>query len=181
MRRFLFAAAPLALLLATAACEGEKKDEDSDDANNQEQQAEPTLEPAGQNDPTQVPDKPLPSPTPIPDDLPVVQVAAGGSVYAPLRSEFTALPKTKISANGQDYEGVTLAELASKAGAAEGATVTIQGTRSDNLRSGAIRFPLSEIGAATVLVIGDQGHVLLASTAVPPEQWLRDITGVSFN
>jgi hypothetical protein len=181
MRRYLFAAAPLALLLLTAACDGDKKNDDDANADQAEQQAEPTLPPAGQNEPTPVPDKPLPTPSPVPDGAPVIQVLAKGTMYAPVRSEFAALPKEKISASGKEYEGVTLAALAEKAGAADGTIVTIQGTRLDNLRNGAIRFGLSEIGASTVLVINDQGHVLLASNTVPPEQWLKDITGIAFN
>jgi hypothetical protein len=179
VRRLLLAALPFALLIPAIACGGDDA-EDQPEENGGETAAETTPE-AGENEPTPIPDKPLPSPTPIPDDVPVVQLVAGGKQYAPMRSEFAALPKTKISAGGKDYEGVTLTTLAEKAGAPAGSTVTIQGTRADNLRFGAVRFPLSEIGAGTVFMLDEAGHVTFASSSVPPEQWLKDLTGIAFN
>ena len=179
MRRLLLAALPFALLIPAVACGGDDAEDQPGD-NGGESAAE-TPPQAGEGEPTAVPDKPLPSPTPIPDDVPVVQVVAGGKQYAPMRSEFSALPKAKVSAGGKDYEGVTLATLAEKAGAAAGTTVTMQGTRVDNLRFGAVRFGLSEIGASTVFMLDSEGHVTLASSSVPPEQWLKDITGIAFN
>ena len=178
VRRLLLAALPFALLIPAVACGGD--DAEDQPADNGGETAAQTPQ-AGADEPTAIPDKPLPSPTPIPDDVPVVQVVAAGQQYLPMRSEFTALPKTKVSAGGKDYEGVTLAALAEKAGAAAGSTATIQGTRIDNLRFGPVRFGLSEIGASTVFMLDSAGHVTFASSSVPPEQWLKDITGIAFN
>ena len=113
--------------------------------------------------------------------LPVVQVAASGVLYAPLRSEFLALPKATITANGKTYEGVSLATLAEKAGAKPTAIATINGTRLDNLRLGAIRFTLAEIGESTVLVIDVAGRFAIASCSVPADQWPTDITRLGLN
>jgi hypothetical protein len=175
MRRLLFAA-PLAILLAAAACgDGEDKDE-----------AEPTQaaeeSPAGNvNEQPQVPDKVIPTPTPVPDGVPIVQVVVAGKPFAPTRSEFGELPKVKIDAGGKTYEGVSLSALAEKAGASSSAVATIQGTRADNLRLGAIRFPLGEIGGSTVFMLDEGGHLVLASSSVPEEQWLKDVTGIALN
>jgi hypothetical protein len=184
MRRFLLAALPLVLFVG-AAC----GDDDGDgDGGEQADGETPTLSPAdavatsdASNQQPQAPDKPLPSPTPVPDGSPLLQVVVAGNPYTPTRAEFADLPKTSIDAGGNKYEGVTLAALAEQAGAAAESVVTIQGTRSDNLRFGAIRFPLAEIGASTVLVMDESGHLLLASTSVPQDQWLKDITGIAMN
>ena len=58
---------------------------------------------------------------------------------------------------------------------------TINGTRMDNLRLGAVRFTLTEIGASTVFVMDDTGRITLASSTIPTDQWLKDITGIGLN
>lgn len=183
MRRILMAAVPFAILVG-AACGGD----DSDGDEPQQAGDTPTVSAAeavasadASNQQPQSEDKQLPTPTPVNDADPVIQVVAAGNPYTPTRGEFAALPKVSINAGGKDYEGVSLASLAENAGAPAGAVVTIQGTRGDNLRFGAIRFPLAEIGASTVLVLDDSGHLRLASTSVPQEQWLKDITGIALN
>ena len=176
MRRLALAAMPFALLTLAAACgDGDKKDDAQQTTTAQES---PT---ANVNEQPQVPDKQLPTPTPIPDTVPVIQVAFAGKVYAPMRSDFTALPKVKVNAGGKEYEGVSLAALAEKAAAKTDAVATIQGTRADNLRLGAIRFPLPDIAATTVFVIDDNGHVALFSSSIPQEQWLKDVTAIALN
>ena len=175
MRRLFFAAIPLALVLGSACGDGNGAGNDDADATSE---ATATLD---VNVQPQSPDREIATPTPIPDDQPLVQVVVAGKPYLPTRADLAALPKAKITAGGNSYEGVSLATLAEKAGAPAGATATIQGTRMDNLRLGAIRFPLPDIGASTVFVIDDKGHLLLASTTVPHDQWLKDITGISLN
>ena len=140
MRRLLFAA-PLAIFVLVAGC----GDDDADDGDQAQAAATEQSPVSNPNEQPQAPDKQLPTPTPIPDTLPLVQVVAGGNTFTPTRPEFADLPKTTVEAAGKTYEGVTLAALAEKAGAGSGATATIQGTRIDNLRLGAIRFALSEI------------------------------------
>lgn len=175
MRRFALAALPFALLaLATACGDGDKKE----DAQQTNAEASPTL---NSNEPPQVPDKLMPTPTPIPDTLPVIQVAFSGKIYAPTKADFGGLPKAKVSAGGKEYEGVTLASLVEKAAAPSARTATIEGTRMDNLRLGAIRFPVADIGGSTVFVVDDSGHVALFSSSIPPEQWLKDVTSIALN
>jgi hypothetical protein len=186
MRRWTFAAAPLALAaLLSAACGG---DDEAGQATGDDAAATPTLSAAdaqrtavAAQDQPQVPDTPLAKPTPVPSDAPVVQVVAGQARFAPTKAEFEALPTAEIQANGKTVKGVTIATLASRAGAGAGAVVTIQGTRADNLRLGAVRFALSEIGENTVVTMDDEGHLALASSFIPPEQWLNTLTGIAFN
>lgn len=184
MRRIAFAAAPLALLLISAAC-GDGDEPGSGDltstADSAEQTAQAGTPTTSANEQPQVPDKELATPTPVPDTSPVIQVGSAGNIYAPSKAEFAALPKTKLTAGGKDYEGVSLTLLAEKGTPRSGATVTIQGTRLDNLRLGAIRFPLADIAATTVLVMDPNGHITLASTSVPADQWLKDVISIALN
>lgn len=185
MRRLSFAVAPFALALLLGACGG-----DGDDSPNggDELTATPTLSPldaqrtavAAQDQP-QVPDTPLPKPTPVPDDTPIVQVVAGQTRYAPTRAEFAALPTAEIQAEGKTVKGVTIATLASQVAAGADTVVTIQGTRVDNLRLGAVRFALAEIAENTVVIMDDEGHLAIGSSFIPAEQWLNTLTGMAFN
>lgn len=185
MRRLSFAVAPLALALLLGACGG-----DGDDSPNggDEPTATPTLSPldaqrtavAAQDQP-QVPDTPLPKPTPVADDTPIVQVVAGQTRYTPTRAEFAALPTAEIQAEGKTVKGVTIATLASQVAAGADTVVTIQGTRVDNLRLGAVRFALAEIAENTVVTIDEEGHLALASSFIPADQWLNTLTGMAFN
>lgn len=176
MKRRFFLAAPLAFALALAACGG-----DSDDApENGDGDTTPGAETTTTPQPTPT-DAPLPSPTPVPDDFVVVQVVSAGEVFAPVRSELVALGETTISHDGADYTGVSIGTLAAHMEARDGAIVTIEGTRSDNLRLGIIRFTLDELADTTVLTVSEAGHLDLASSFVPPEQWLTTVTGISFD
>ncbi len=174
MRRFLLAAAPFAILLGAACGDGEDKPDDGENT------PEAALTQDSNQQP-QVADQAMPTPTPLADTDPVLQVVAMGQAYTPTKGDFTALPKVSIDAGGKSYEGVSLAALAEKAGAPAAGFVTIQGTRADNLRFGAVRFPLAEVGTNTVLILDETGHVLFASSSVPQEQWLKDISGIALN
>jgi hypothetical protein len=177
MRRLTFAAAPIALFALIAACGGDSDATQPDDGT-------PGAEQTADGEPTPAPtptEAPLPTPTPVPADFIVLQVANAGSVYAPTRAEFLALPQSQITHAGTTYSGVTLADLAAEVGARDGAIITIEGTRSDNRRFGVIRFTLDEIGENTVLTVTDAGHIDLASTFIPPEQWLFTVTGIAFD
>lgn len=184
MRRIAFAAMPLTFLLLSAACGDDDNGSSGDltkSAASAEQTAQAASPTAGANEQPQVPDKTLPTSTPVPDTSPVIQVGSTGKLYAPTRAEFAALPKSRLSAGGKDYEGVSLAFLAEKGTPRSGAIATIQGTRLDNLRLGAIRFPLADIAATTLLVMDTDGHIALVSSTVPPEQWLKDVISVALN
>lgn len=178
--RYLLAAVPAVLLLS--ACGG--------DSNKTAATPEPgpTLTAAQQRQtqtanslaqPT-AEDKPLATPVPVPENGVAVQVAgASGAPYAPKLSEFKALPTSEIKVDGQSYKGVTLSALLAKVNAANTAVVTLDGTRSDGKRQGAVRFPLADIGESTVLVLGNGGELNVASTSIPKDQWLIWVTGIS--
>lgn len=172
MRRLILGAAPLLLLIGAACGDGPDK---SDSTPAGDGEATPTR---NANEQPQVPDTPVPNPTPIPNDLPVVQVAHAGKQFSPTQAEFAALPKVSITANGRSYEGVTLSTLTEKAGGQPSSVATIQGTRVDNLRLGAVRFTVSEVGDTTVFFLVDGGHLALASSSIPADQWLKDVTGI---
>ena len=175
LRHFLLAT-PLTLALALGACGGDSDDEPGAGDTTPGADASTTTTP----EPTPT-DAPLPSPTPVPDDFVVVQVVNAGEVFGPTRAELVALGETTISHEGDDYTGVSIGTLAAHMGAREGAIVTIEGTRSDNLRLGMIRFTLDELAETTVLTVSDTGHLDLASSFVPTEQWLTTVTGIAFD
>lgn len=180
MRRLLLAAAPIALF-ALSACGGDSDDTPANGDNGDGTPAADTT-PGEENTPQPTPtDGPMPTPTPLPDDAVVLQAVSAGQVYAPTRAEFAALPQIEITHDGTSYSGVSFATLAAEVGAREGAIVTIEGTRSDNLRFGVIRFTIEELAETTVLTANEGGHLDLASTSIPPEQWLTTVTGVSFD
>lgn len=189
-RRLSLLAAPfaLALSLVFTAC-GDDDDGPADggtggdgtaaSATVSEADARRTEVAGGLEQPT-VADVPLPSPTAVPDDAPVVQVVSGATVFAPTSAEFAGLATAEITAGGKTYTGVTLEALAAAVEARPEAIANIEGTRADNLRFGALRFPLPEVGSTTVVVAGEGGHLSLASSSIPEGQWLRDLTGISF-
>jgi hypothetical protein len=113
------------------------------------------------------------------DDLAINVSTAAGSVYAPTVAEFRQLTTTTIEAGGPKT-GVLLSTIAAQVSAAEGSLVTIEGRQPNADRGGQIRYALSEIGSSTVLILDGEGHVALASSAIPGEQWLLAITNISF-
>lgn len=186
MRRLSFAVAPLTLALLLGACGGD--DNGPTNGGDDSAEATPTISDidaqrtavAAQDQP-KVPDTPLPKPTPVPDDTPVLQVVAGETRYEPTRAQFAELPEVELQVSGKTVKGVTIATIASQAGAGADTIVTIQGTRVDNLRLGAVRFGLAEIAENTVLMLDEEGHISLASSSIPADQWLNTITGLAFN
>lgn len=181
MKPMFLAVAPAILLFA--ACGGDSKDDEQQQAGG-DAAASGTPDFAANDaavEQPRAPDKPLPTPTRVaPDDV-ALTVVAGSEKFEPKLSELSSLPQTTIEANGKQYEGVSLAELASRVSAKPEATVTVQGRRGDNLRLGAIRFPVSQIGTDSVLFVDERGHLYLASKSVPVDQWLTVVNGVSFN
>ena len=182
--RYLLAALPVVLLFV-AACGGGSGDTKT---NGPGAAAGPTLteaqarktETANSQLQPSAEDQPLPTPTKLADDGIAIQAAGTGPVYAPTLAEFKALPTSEIKVDGKSYTGVAIATLAAKSKAAAGVAATIDGVRPDGKRQGAVRFPLAEIGATTVLVLAEDGQLSLASTSIPKEQWLIRVTAVSF-
>lgn len=178
--RYLLAAVPAVLLLSACGGDSNKTTATPEPGptltaaqQRQTQTAKSLAQPTAE-------DKPLPTPAPVPEDGVAVQVAgASGTPYAPKLSEFRALPTSEIKVDGQSYKGVTLSALLAKVNAANTAVVTLDGTRSDGKRQGAVRFPLADIGESTVLVLGNGGELNVASTSIPKDQWLIWVTGIS--
>ena len=133
----------------------------------------------GRFTPTATPPR-LPTPTPIPDTAVALSVARGGKTFTPTVTELKALPTIEINAGGPK-KGISMATIGEKVGANDDSIATIQGTRVDNLRLGAVRFPVADIGGSTVFVVDDSGHVALFSSSIPQEQWLKDVTSIALN
>lgn len=125
------------------------------------------------------PDRPLPTATPASDKAVALSIAAGEKHYNPTVAEFRALPTTEIDAGGPQ-KGVLLNDLAAKVGGQPDAFVSIQGYRNDLKTLAFVRKRLSEIGSNTVLSIDDQGHVNLASSALPQIEWLKAVSVIGF-
>ncbi len=178
MLRFLMAASAVTVLFVgvlSAACGGSKKDANATGATPAATETAPT----GLEQPT-AEDKVLPTPTKAAADDIALTVVSGEHTFAPTVSAFGALTQTEVKAGDQSYKGVTVAALGGKVSAAGGSTVTIQGIRNDGKRQGFVRYPLADIASTTVLVMDDTGHLSLASSSIPKEQWLTFITGVAF-
>lgn len=182
MQRILLAALPAFLLLASCGRGDDAKPADGTPGSaatlTSAERTKVALTPVTL--PT-VKDQPLPTPVKLAADDIVVSVVAGKEKYQPKASDLSALPTVEITVAGKTYKGVTLAALAEKVKAAAGANVTVEGTRADRVRLGTIRFPAADIGATTVLVPDDTGHLALYSSTVPQDQWLVLVTGISFN
>ncbi|MEX0782158.1 MAG: hypothetical protein WD557_05870 [Dehalococcoidia bacterium] len=167
-RLALIACLPLLLLLAACGGDGDDNGDDGDNSSDQ-----------GQDGATVTPTpKLVASPPPAGDDDPLLTYGTAESPYTPTLAQFQELPHTTIDAGGEK-EGVSLAELASQAGAPEGTMVTIQGTRRDGRRIQFVRESLSEIGAQSVLVVED-GRLSLYSSVLGEDQWLTNVLVVSF-
>jgi hypothetical protein len=121
----------------------------------------------------------LPTPVSPPEAGPALTVNSLTSEFAPTPAEFRALPTIEIDANGKKT-GVSLATLAEKVGANPQTQVTIQGYHLDGRSIGFARYPLADIGAASVLVMDPQGHISFVSAKVPQQDWLNYVTNVSF-
>lgn len=182
--RYLLAALPAVLIFA-AACGGESDVSKTIDSaltpgpTLTEAQARQTATANSQQQPSAA-DQPLPTPAKLADNGIAIQVAGAGPLYAPTLAEFKTLPPSEIKVDGKSYTGVSIATLAEKSKAAAGVPVTIDGVRGDGKRQGAVRFPLADIGATTVLVLAEDGQLSLASASIPKEQWLIRVTAVSF-
>ncbi len=137
----------------------------------------PTTSTGANQQPT--PDRPLSTPTPASDKAIALSVVAGEKHYNPSVAEFRALPVTEIRADGTK-KGVLMADLAAKVAGKEDAYVVIQGYRNDMKTLAIIRKRLSEIASNTVFIIDEQGHVNVASSALPQIEWLRAVSSIAF-
>ncbi len=169
-RTFTFRAVLAALSIATLAAYACGDDATSKDAS-----------PAGGASlSTQPPSEPLlPTPTPVPNDGPAVAVSSLKAQFYPTVAEFRTLPVVEIIAGGA-YKGVTIATLAAKIQASDSNIVTIRGVRADGRTVAFVRKQLSEIATTTVLILDDKGHISIASTSLPRDEWLQAVVAVGF-
>ncbi|OAI41393.1 hypothetical protein AYO38_03685 [bacterium SCGC AG-212-C10] len=175
MVRKLFYASVVALsLFATVACGG---DDDKDDG-------EPTSAPAGDSGapvgitPTKTSPDAKPTPRPLAADAEALAVVAPGKDdYVPKVSDFKGLPTKTVGSE----TGVTLATLVEKSGAATPMFVAIEGNTQNNRFTGVARYTYAEVADSTILVIDDSGHIHMASSSIPAEEWLIFITSIAFS
>lgn len=128
---------------------------------------------------TPTPERPLATPTPLRDGDPVVSIVAGGNATIPTAAQFRAWPQTTITANGQQYTGVTLADLAAAVGAT-GSYVELEGIRSDGIRYAIARHAVAELGRTSLVVLTRTGQLDFVSSSLPPGQWMTAVTAISF-
>ncbi|MGE5597481.1 MAG: hypothetical protein ACM3S1_15755 [Hyphomicrobiales bacterium] len=179
MSRRWFLALPLAAVLLLGACGGGGDDDEKDDQPAAE--GTPTETPIGAYDSQGQPtvDQGLPMPTPVLDDGVAITVVGGDKTYQPTVAEFRRLPTIEIDAGGKKT-GVSLQTLADQVGVT-GGVVTVQGLQANLTKIGYTRHPLADIGSNSVLVLDEQGHLNLYSTAFPEAEWLKVVVAVSFN
>lgn len=137
----------------------------------------PTASPA--SGPTATPEPPLPTPTSLAQNEPVLSIVGGGETLQPTGLEFRAWAETTIEAGGASYTGVTLAEIAEDLGVS-GGFVEVEGVRSDGARYAIGRFALDEVADTSILVISRTGHVDFVSSTLDSSQWLTFVTAVTF-
>lgn len=169
-RLALLACIPLLLLFAACGDDDDDQDENSGDGSGDTAQDGGTVTPT----PNVIATVP-----PAEDGDVILTAGTADSPYTPTLAEFRQLPKTKIDADGEK-EGVSLLELARQSGAPQDSTVTIQGTRPDGRVIQYVRESLGEIGEKSVLVVDEQGHLSLYSSALGKDKWLTNVLVVSF-
>jgi ABC-type glycerol-3-phosphate transport system substrate-binding protein len=158
----------LPVMLIAAACGG-----GDDSGPNDDEAAETTAAE------TPTPVIRLPTPKPAEPDTVVLTVVRAKESYTPTFAEFRALPATEIDADGKK-SGVALTALAARVGAGPNSVVTIEGRGATGIEA-YFRGKLSDAAASTaILSIDDQGLITLYGSAVPKEQWLNTVVGISF-
>jgi hypothetical protein len=135
-----------------------------------------TQSPAG----TPTPSERLPAPPVRKDDDPILSIAHRGEGKLLTLGEVKQLPTAEVQAGGKTYRGVTLSALAGVAGAAGDARATIEGRGADERQGGLWRGAIAQYGSTVVFVIDERGALNMVGSNVPEGQWLRVVTGVSF-
>jgi hypothetical protein len=122
----------------------------------------------------------IPTATPVPDDGVTVLVTGGGELTTYTPVDIRELPETSITAGGESYTGVSVADLAASAGASDATYVTIEGYSPDGQRPIVAQFALADIGADSVFVISETGHLRFASESIDAAQWVTTVGAVDF-
>ena len=123
----------------------------------------------------------LPTPKPAGNTDRALTVAARGKAFEPTVADFRALPQTEITTTEGKKSGVLLSVLAAKVETLGTDVVTIEGRPADQRQGGFVRGLLSELASTTVFYINDKGHVGLASSSLPVEQWLSYVVTLTIS
>lgn len=170
LRTWIFGFAAVALF-AAACGDGEDKNAEATAGPSAAAVTEsPTLPPA----PTRVP------PTAVPNTGRALTVVFGQKNYTPTVDEFRQLPTVEIDVAGVRKKGVTLVSLVEKAGGGSPGFVTIEGLRASLGAEATTRYAIPAVGATTVLVLDDTGHLEMFSSSIPQAEWLKAVTALSF-
>lgn len=179
MTRTWMLALPAALVVVIAACGGGSGDTANTPPSPSPDPNAPATVGAGNGQDQPTADSGIPSATPASDTDIALSVLFKDSTYAPTVAEFRALPTVEIDAAGTKQRGVSLAVLAEKVGAQSG-LVTVQGLQGNLQRIGYVRYPLADVGSTTVFALNAEGHVDLYSSSIPAAEWLKVVSGISF-
>jgi hypothetical protein len=110
-------------------------------------------------------------PTPVAEALFVV-VKADGSSRGFTWDALKALPLANIQVKGKVEEGPKLMDILAAAGVTDFTAVTLTGS------NGSITLPREQVDDQTILDFTNRGTVKLASTYVPKDDWIKDITRI---
>lgn len=132
-------------------------------------------------EPTATPTRTIATPTPIPFTGIAIIVASRQGQFAPTLEEFKQLPVTEITLpGGETVTGVTIATLAGQIDIGEAAVVTIEGFAPGFGTKRFVRRPIEEIASETVVYETAGGHLALASTVLPEDEWLDGVASIAF-
>lgn len=135
----------------------------------------------GGAEPTATPTRTVATPTPIPFTGTAIIVASRLEQFAPTLEEFKQLPATELTLpGGRAISGVTIETLAARIDIGQAAVVTIEGYAPGFGAKRFVRRPIEEIASQTVVYETASGHLALASTVLPEEEWLEAIVSVAF-
>lgn len=120
-----------------------------------------------------------PSATPAPPTQPA---AGGGGVLLTVTgpggvskgfsaADLQALPQAKITVDGKDEEGPSLADVLKAAGITDFAELTLTGDVSMTLTR-------AQVTGDVILDFTNRGTVKLAATSIPKDTWVKDITRI---
>lgn len=185
MIRALVLVLSVAVLAGAAACGGDDGESTPAPTSSPTETTAPNGNGTGGDEstaePTATPTRVIATPTPIPFTGTALIVASREGQYAPTLEEFRQLPTTElVLPNGETASGVTIETLASRIDLGDAAVVTIEGFAPGFGAKRFVRRPIDEIAAETVVYETPGGHLALASTVLPRDEWLEGIVSIAF-